>query len=50
MSVSQIRSYYIGGLLLACLVLGGGTQKGLPTVFILELLALPLAPSAEDGS
>ncbi len=38
----QWRSLYLGGLLLACLVLGGGTQKGLATVFALELLALPL--------
>ena len=39
----QLRSLYTGALLLLCLVLGGGTQKGLPTVFALELLALPLA-------
>jgi hypothetical protein len=42
-SLQQLRSLYVGGLLLACLVLGGGTQKGLPTVFALELLALPMA-------
>lgn len=43
MSLQHLRSFYVGGLLLACLVLGGGTQKGLPTVYALELLALPLA-------
>jgi hypothetical protein len=43
MSLQHLRSFYVGGLLLVCLVLGGGTQKGLPTVFALELLALPLA-------
>jgi len=42
MSLQLLRPFYIGGLLLVCLVLGGGTQKGLPTVFALELLALPL--------
>ena len=43
MSLQQLRPFYLGGFLLVCLVLGGGTQKGLPTVFALELLALPLA-------
>ena len=43
MNLESMRSTYLGALLLACLVLGGGTQKGLPTVFALELLALPLA-------
>jgi hypothetical protein len=43
MNLQHLRSFYVGGLLLVCLVLGGGTQKGLSTVFTLELLALPLA-------
>ncbi len=43
MTSPQLRPFYLGGLLLVCLVLGGGTQKGLPTVFTLELLVLPLA-------
>lgn len=43
MSLQRLRPFYLGGLLLVCLVLGGGTQKGLPTVFALQLLALPLA-------
>lgn len=43
MTLERMRSVYLGALLLACLVLGGGTQKGLPTVFALELLTLPLA-------
>jgi hypothetical protein len=43
MSLQQLRSFYLGGLFLTCLVLGGGTQKGLSTVFALELLALPMA-------
>jgi len=38
-----LRSLYTGGLLLVCLVLGGGPHKGPTTVFPLELLALPLA-------
>lgn len=42
MSHLDPRSLYLGALLLVCLVLGGGTQKGLPTVFVLELLSLPL--------
>lgn len=43
MTLERMRSVYLGALLLVCLVLGGGTQKGLPTAFALELLTLPLA-------
>lgn len=41
-SASRLKMIYLGGLLVACLVLGGGTQKGLPTLFILQMLALPM--------
>jgi len=39
---SSARIYYLGVFILACLMLGGGTEKGLPTLFILQLLALPM--------
>lgn len=43
MTLDRMRSVYLGALLLVCLMVGGGTQKGLPTAFALELLTLPLA-------
>lgn len=43
MSIGQLRGPYVGALLLVSLILGGGTQKGLITVYTLELLSLPLA-------
>lgn len=36
-----MKTWYFGALVLAALVLGGGTAKGLGTVHILELAALP---------